>query len=146
MVAKIAEHAHQGRVARRAHVLDALERRKAGDTSVVDNPRIKNAIDHVNRRAGQDCGCTSATGCDRSATGAGGTEVGQSASEIDGSVNRRARLAGSRVYSPRPERSRAWGMHSSRSPRRGYETGGAAEEWRCGAWVHADMSRPATLR
>lgn len=29
---------------------------EAGDTSVVDNPRVKDAIDHVNRRAGQDCG------------------------------------------------------------------------------------------
>jgi hypothetical protein len=28
----------------------------AGDRSVVDNPRVKAAIDHVNRRAGQDCG------------------------------------------------------------------------------------------
>ncbi len=29
---------------------------RAGDTSVVDNPEVKNAIDHVNRRASQDCG------------------------------------------------------------------------------------------
>lgn len=29
---------------------------RAGDRSVVDNPRVKQAIDHVNRRAGQDCG------------------------------------------------------------------------------------------
>lgn len=36
--------------------LRALQRRQAGDTSVVDNPRIQTAVDHVNRRAGQDCG------------------------------------------------------------------------------------------
>ncbi|MBK5288427.1 MAG: hypothetical protein JJE46_08165, partial [Acidimicrobiia bacterium] len=29
---------------------------EAGDTSVVDNPKVKAAIEHVNRRAGQDCG------------------------------------------------------------------------------------------
>jgi hypothetical protein len=28
----------------------------AGDHSVVDNPRVKAALDHVNRRATQDCG------------------------------------------------------------------------------------------
>lgn len=28
----------------------------AGDRSVVDDPRVKAAIAHVNRRAGQDCG------------------------------------------------------------------------------------------
>lgn len=28
----------------------------AGDTSVVDNPKVKAAIDHVNRRATQTCG------------------------------------------------------------------------------------------
>lgn len=28
----------------------------AGDRSVVDNPDVKDAIDRVNRRAGQDCG------------------------------------------------------------------------------------------
>ena len=36
--------------------LDALERRSRGDKSVVDNPKIQAAVDHVNRRAGQDCG------------------------------------------------------------------------------------------
>ena len=29
---------------------------RAGDKSVVDNPRVQAAIEHVNRRAGQDCG------------------------------------------------------------------------------------------
>jgi hypothetical protein len=28
----------------------------SGDRSVVDNPRVKAALDHVNRRATQDCG------------------------------------------------------------------------------------------
>ena len=28
----------------------------AGDRSVVDNPRVKAALDHVNRRATQTCG------------------------------------------------------------------------------------------
>lgn len=36
--------------------LDALQRRAAGDTSVVDRPAIKTAVDNVLRRAGQDCG------------------------------------------------------------------------------------------
>ena len=36
--------------------LDALKKRAAGDTSVVDNPEIQGAIDRINRRAGQDCG------------------------------------------------------------------------------------------
>jgi hypothetical protein len=36
--------------------LDALKRRQDGDTSVIDDPKIKTAVDHVNRRAGQDCG------------------------------------------------------------------------------------------
>ncbi len=29
---------------------------EAGDKSVVDNPKVRAAIEHVNRRAGQDCG------------------------------------------------------------------------------------------
>jgi hypothetical protein len=56
MVAKIAAHAPKD-VSRDAQTfLDALKKRSEGDTSVVDNPKIKTAIDHVNRRAGQDCG------------------------------------------------------------------------------------------
>ena len=51
-----AEHAPKD-VSRDANTfLAALRKRQAGDTSVVDNPRIQNAVDHVNRRAGQDCG------------------------------------------------------------------------------------------
>ena len=37
-------------------VWHAFEKLRAGDRSVVDNPRVKAAIEHVNRRAGQDCG------------------------------------------------------------------------------------------
>jgi hypothetical protein len=36
--------------------LDALERRRDGDLSVVDNPKIENAVNHVNRRAASGCG------------------------------------------------------------------------------------------
>ena len=35
--------------------LDALERRADGDTSVVDNPRISEAVDNVNRYANKAC-------------------------------------------------------------------------------------------
>ena len=56
MVSKIAAAAPKD-VSRDAQTfLDALKKRSEGDTSVVDNPKIKTAIDHVNRRAGQDCG------------------------------------------------------------------------------------------
>jgi hypothetical protein len=36
--------------------LESLEKRQAGDMSVVDNPRVETAVDNVLRRAGQDCG------------------------------------------------------------------------------------------
>jgi hypothetical protein len=36
--------------------LAALKKRRAGDTSVVDNPKVEDAANRVNRRAGQDCG------------------------------------------------------------------------------------------
>ena len=29
---------------------------RAGDRKVVDNPKVQAAVEHVNRRAGQDCG------------------------------------------------------------------------------------------
>ena len=35
--------------------LDALERRRDGDKSVVDNPRIQKAVENVNRRAVNGC-------------------------------------------------------------------------------------------
>ena len=37
-------------------VWHAFEKLRAGDKSVVDHPKVKAAIEHVNRRAGQDCG------------------------------------------------------------------------------------------
>ena len=56
LVASIVKHAPVD-IERDAHLfLDALKRRQAGDTSVVDNPRIETAVGNVNRRAGQDCG------------------------------------------------------------------------------------------
>ncbi len=56
LVASIAQHAPVD-IERDAHLfLDALKRRQAGDTSVVDNPRVETAVGNVNRRAGQDCG------------------------------------------------------------------------------------------
>jgi hypothetical protein len=35
--------------------LDAMKRRAAGDTTVVDNPKIEAAVDNVNRRASAGC-------------------------------------------------------------------------------------------
>jgi hypothetical protein len=56
LVTPIAEHAPKD-IARDADLfLDALQKRKEGDTSVVDNPRIETAVNNVLRRAGQDCG------------------------------------------------------------------------------------------
>ena len=37
-------------------VWHSFARLRAGDHRVVDNPEVKAAIEHVNRRAGQDCG------------------------------------------------------------------------------------------
>ena len=37
-------------------VWHSFEKLRAGDRSVVDNPEVKAAVEHVNRRAGQDCG------------------------------------------------------------------------------------------
>lgn len=34
----------------------SFEKLRAGDRSVVDNPTVRAAVEHVNRRAGQDCG------------------------------------------------------------------------------------------
>ena len=39
-----------------AIVWHSLEKLRAGDKRVVDNPRVEAAINYVNRRAGQDCG------------------------------------------------------------------------------------------
>jgi hypothetical protein len=56
IVQKMADHAPQD-IARDADTfLDALERRRDGDTSVVDNPKIEKAVNNVNRRAAIGCG------------------------------------------------------------------------------------------
>jgi hypothetical protein len=55
LVAKLAETAPKD-IAEDARVyLDAMKRRAAGDTSVVDNPKIERAVDNVNRRASGGC-------------------------------------------------------------------------------------------
>ncbi len=56
LVSRIAEHAPKDISSDADLFLDALRRRQAGDTSVVDNKKIEAAIIKVNRRAGQDCG------------------------------------------------------------------------------------------
>jgi hypothetical protein len=56
LVQKMADTAPQDIAADAQTVLEAMKRRATGDKSVVDNPKIEHAIDHVNRRAGQDCG------------------------------------------------------------------------------------------
>ncbi len=37
-------------------VWHSLEKLQRGDRSVIDNPRVRDATNYVNRRAGQDCG------------------------------------------------------------------------------------------
>ena len=55
LVAKLAETAPKD-IADDARIyLDAMKRRAAGDTSVVDNPKIERAVDNVNRRASDGC-------------------------------------------------------------------------------------------
>jgi hypothetical protein len=56
MVQKIAATAPKDTKKDAELFLSALERVNEGDKSVVDNPKIKKAVDHVNRRASQDCG------------------------------------------------------------------------------------------
>ena len=56
IVRKIADHAPKD-IARDADTfLDALVRRRDGDKSVVDNPKIEKAVNNVNRRAASGCG------------------------------------------------------------------------------------------
>ncbi len=55
LVAKLAEHAPKDIAADAQIYLDAMERRAQGDTSVVDNPKIKTAVENVNRRAAEGC-------------------------------------------------------------------------------------------
>jgi hypothetical protein len=56
MVSDIAAHAPKDIEREAQTFLDALKKRQAGDLSVVDNPKVQDAADRVNRRAGQDCG------------------------------------------------------------------------------------------
>jgi hypothetical protein len=56
IVQKMADHAPKD-IAHDTNVfLDALQRRRDGDKSVVDNPKIQKAVDNVNRRAFFGCG------------------------------------------------------------------------------------------
>jgi hypothetical protein len=56
IVQKMADHAPKD-IARDTNVfLDALQRRRSGDLSVVDNPKIQDAVNTVNRRAASGCG------------------------------------------------------------------------------------------
>jgi hypothetical protein len=55
LVQKLADHAPKD-IADDAQIyLDAMKRRAAGDTSVVDNPKIQTAVENVNRRAADGC-------------------------------------------------------------------------------------------
>ena len=55
LVQKLADHAPKD-IAKDAQIyLDAMKRRAEGDKSVVDNPRIKTAVENVNRRAADGC-------------------------------------------------------------------------------------------
>jgi hypothetical protein len=53
LVAKLAAHAPKDIAADAQTYLDAMERRADGDTSVVDDPKIKDAVENVNRRAAE---------------------------------------------------------------------------------------------
>ena len=56
IVQKMADHAPKD-IAHDTNVfLDALQRRRDGGPSVVDNPKIEDAVDNVNRRAANGCG------------------------------------------------------------------------------------------
>jgi len=55
LVQKLAEHAPKDIAADAETYLDAMQRRAAGDKSVVDNPKIQTAVDNVNRRAADGC-------------------------------------------------------------------------------------------
>jgi hypothetical protein len=55
IVQQMADHAPKDIARDTAVFLDALERRRDGDTSVVDNPKIQDAVNNVNRRAAQGC-------------------------------------------------------------------------------------------
>jgi hypothetical protein len=55
LVAKLAATAPKDIAGDAQVYLDAMKRRAAGDTSVIDNPKIERAVDNVNRRAAAGC-------------------------------------------------------------------------------------------
>jgi hypothetical protein len=55
LVEKLADHAPKDIAADAQVYLDAMRRRADGDTSVVDNPKIEQAVENVNRRAADGC-------------------------------------------------------------------------------------------
>jgi hypothetical protein len=62
LVQKMADHAPKDIAHDTAVFLDALQRRRDGDKSVVDNPKIEKAVDNVNRRAANGCGLYNSQG------------------------------------------------------------------------------------
>ena len=56
MTHAIAEAAPRDTKADATLVWQSYRKLAAGDRSVVDNPQVKAALDHVNRRATQTCG------------------------------------------------------------------------------------------
>jgi hypothetical protein len=55
LVQRLAEHAPKDIAADAKTYFDAMKRRADGDTTVVDNPKVKTAVDNVNRRAAEGC-------------------------------------------------------------------------------------------
>jgi len=55
LVQKMADHAPTDIARDMSTFLDAMKRRADGDTTVVDNAKIKNAVENVNRRAADGC-------------------------------------------------------------------------------------------
>jgi hypothetical protein len=55
LVQRMADHAPKDIAADAQTYLDAMKRRAHGDMSVVDNPKIEQAVDNVNRRAANGC-------------------------------------------------------------------------------------------
>jgi hypothetical protein len=55
LVQRMADHAPKDIARDTAVFLSALERVQDGDESVVDNPKIEEAVNNVNRRAAQGC-------------------------------------------------------------------------------------------
>jgi hypothetical protein len=55
LVQKLADHAPKDIAVDAQTYLDAMKKREAGDRSVVDNPKIQQAVENVNRRAAVGC-------------------------------------------------------------------------------------------